>query len=387
MDIDKLLQKFYELTRIPMQLYDDKKLVANYDTKLFEPNPANFIIESSIQSGHDLCYTYSPEYLFCGLVRISNSSKYLILGPVLPSECTHKQVQSILTRIHQPLNRSQNLMSWLRMIPTYDIQRFQASLKLLDFSLNEREQGEPIYVPFQEYDSVLPIYHSEPYFIDHYDDSLEKEITSCIEFGKVSKLEKILIDLTKQSSDGVPKVTPSVIRSFKTIFIFSTAISSRAAIKGGLDYDTAMTITNSYITKIENLNNYTDIFLFLKQMFLDFARRVAKIRSLPSSSQLVSKITKDINAHLYEKITPTLIAEHLNMNCTYLCTHFKKETGKTITEYIHEAKIEESKRLLATTEIPILQISTQLGFSSQNYFQTVFKKITGMTPTQYRNKA
>lgn len=182
-------------------------------------------------------------------------------------------------------------------------------------------------------------------------------------------------------------ISSSLIRSFKNIFISSTSLSSRSAIKGGLDYDTAMALTNNYLSQVENLDNYTDIFLLMKQMFLDFARRVAHCRSFSSKSLLVNRINKDIYSHLYEKITPTMIAEHLKMNCTYICTHFKKETGKTIIEFIQEIKIEESKRLLVNTQMSLIQISTQLGFSSQNYFHTVFKKMTGITPAEFRTKS
>jgi AraC-like DNA-binding protein len=387
MDIELTIKKFYEATKIPLQLYDVKSQIAAYDIDLFKPNPANIILEAALESGQELCYTYSPEYLFCGLIRISESTKYIILGPVLSSECSRKQAQSILSRFRQPMERLNDFILWLRMIPQYDIQRFQGCLKLLDYSLNQREQTELVNIPYQESTSDIPIYETAPSFIDHIDDSIETEILSCIEYGRLSSLEKIMVDFTGQSSDGIPKVTDSVIRSFKTIFIFSTALASRSAIRGGLDYDTAMALTTNYINQIEKFDNYTDIFLFLKQMFLDFARRVSKVRSFSSNSQLVSKISKDINAHIYEKITPTLISEHLNMNCTYLCAHFKKETGKTITAYIHELKIKECKRLLATTQMPIIQISTQLGFSSQNYFHTVFKKITGMTPVEFRSQS
>ena len=74
------------------------------------------------------------------------------------------------------------------------------------------------------------------------------------------------------------------------------------------------------------------------------------------------------------------------MNASYLSRHFKEQTGKTMTEFINELKISEGIRLLETTDLPLIHISTQLGFSSQNYFQTVFKKVIGMTPIEFRNK-
>lgn len=119
-------------------------------------------------------------------------------------------------------------------------------------------------------------------------------------------------------------------------------------------------------------------------MFLDFARHTARSRELASHSALARKIGREISAHLYEPISPTLIAERLNMNVSYLCRHFKQQTGKTISEYVNERKVQECKRLLETTDAPVSGIASRLGFSSQNYLYTVFKRVTGLTPMAYR---
>ena len=68
----------------------------------------------------------------------------------------------------------------------------------------------------------------------------------------------------------------------------------------------------------------------------------------------------------------------MGMNCSYLCTRFKNETGMTISTYVQKEKIKDSKYTVA-------QISDALAFSSDSYFCAVFKKITGMTPESYRS--
>lgn len=379
------MKKFFEATKIPLQLFNSNTRIAHYETRTFEPNPANLILQEALQSSYDVCYTFSPEHLYCGLVRLHGLSEYIIVGPVSPSERSIKQVQSILNGIHLEGDHATNLMHWLNGIPFCDVHRFKGCLKLLDYLINQREDTDVVHVPYQCIVNELPTYKTEPIYIDHMDDNMENEILSYIEYGKVSNLETILSTFT-YNIDEIPQGAPSALRSFKNIVHFSTALASRAAIKGGVDYDTAIALTNNYTTHIEYLDNGHDISIFLNQMFLDFARRVAIVRSLPSKSPLVARICKVIYSHLYEKITPTMIAEYLNMNCTYLCTNFKKETGKTITEFVQETKIMESKRLLETTQMTIIEISTQLDFSSQSYFHTVFRKFTGMTPNDFRSK-
>ena len=380
------LQKLYEAMKIPMQLFDDTEQIQKYGTGEFHPNPAISMINNAINTIHSVCYTVSPENLFCGLIRIHNSTQYLIVGPVMALECTRNQAESILESLQQSANRTDEFLHWFRTIPVCDLQRFRGILCYLDYILNRETQHEPVHIAYQVNPSPMLSIDTNPTFIDHVSDLLEKQMLSYIEYGNTNALETVLNDMQTTSGGGVPQVAPDVVRSYKNIFIVSTTLASRAAVKGGLDFDTANALSAMYLTQIEKNKNYSEIFIFLKQMFLDFAQRTARSRSYLSDSLLVNKICKEVQAHLYEKITPANIAERLKMNSSYLSRHFKQETGKTITEFINEVKIKEGIRLLETTQTPLIQISSQLGFSSQNYFHTVFKKTTGMTPVEYRNK-
>ena len=74
------------------------------------------------------------------------------------------------------------------------------------------------------------------------------------------------------------------------------------------------------------------------------------------------------------------------MNRTYLCRLFTEETGLTINQCVTQIKMEEAKRLMDITQKPIAEIAEYLGFSSQSYFQKVFKNQFGITPGKYRSQ-
>ena len=63
----------------------------------------------------------------------------------------------------------------------------------------------------------------------------------------------------------------------------------------------------------------------------------------------------------------------------------RPETGKTVNEHIIETKIRDAKRLLQYSDMSYGEIAATLAFSSQAYFQTVFKRETGLTPGEYQN--
>ena len=93
-----------------------------------------------------------------------------------------------------------------------------------------------------------------------------------------------------------------------------------------------------------------------------------------------------IHTNNMKKLSLDHIAEDIGISKSYMCALFKKETGKNIGQYIQEEKIRTAKDLLQFSEYSIMDISDYLSFSSQCYFQNVFKKVTGMTPKQYRTK-
>jgi AraC-like DNA-binding protein len=381
----EMIQRFYRAAKIPLQLFDHSLLVCSYDSGGFVFNPAVHIIDCAINSGHPVCYTVSNEYLHCGLVRLRNSSEYLVVGPVLSFKCTRKQAQKIIAGLQPPAGKTEEFLHWINSIPLCDSQQFQGNLIFLDYILNGKTDQTVVRVPYQMSATSMILTEAEPFSIEHLDDLLEKKLVSSIEYGRPEILESLFDEL--DSHDGeVPGVSSDADRAFKDIFIFSTGVASRAALRGNLDFDTVNAMSDYYLKKIESFEGYRSIFLLLKQMFLDFAQKTARCRQPLTGSPIVRKILKEVSAHLYEKITATDISKLLGMNCSYLCRHFKRETGKTLSEYVNEVKTQEAQRLLTNTGMSIVQISGQLGYSSQNYFNTIFKKVAGMTPLEYKNQ-
>lgn len=93
--------------------------------------------------------------------------------------------------------------------------------------------------------------------------------------------------------------------------------------------------------------------------------------------------------YTYQNYTEPLniekMAKYLEINKCYFCQLFKKETGKTYSQFLNEIRIEKSKELLKNTDMSILDIALSVGYNNQNYYTMAFKKITGVTPLKYRN--
>ncbi|WP_239618642.1 response regulator transcription factor [Cohnella mopanensis] len=101
----------------------------------------------------------------------------------------------------------------------------------------------------------------------------------------------------------------------------------------------------------------------------------------------VGSVMQYIKEHYSDKdLTTRSIADNTYLSQNYMCALFKKETGKTINEYITEVRLEKAKELLKDRHVKLYEIALSIGITDPNYFSSMFKKSTGLTPSQYREK-
>ena len=98
------------------------------------------------------------------------------------------------------------------------------------------------------------------------------------------------------------------------------------------------------------------------------------------------KILSYINRHYMNNITLEELAEHVHLSRHYLVHLFKKETGKTVFEYIMSTRLEQAKRMLSCTKLSIAQIACECGFESSSYFCRRFRTAFGITPKNFREE-
>lgn len=113
-------------------------------------------------------------------------------------------------------------------------------------------------------------------------------------------------------------------------------------------------------------------------------KRKNKTLDLPASLTIVSKIEEIIRQNLDKPITCEEIARQVFLNSEYLSRMFKKKTGKNLSNYIIELKMEEAKKQLETTEKSISSISIELGYGNFSHFSKCFRKVYGVSPQEYR---
>ena len=187
------------------------------------------------------------------------------------------------------------------------------------------------------------------------------------------------------SAGHAGKLASTYIRQTKNIFITTATLASRAAIAGGMPQEDALTLSDHYIQHAESHNDPERILNLQYNMILDYASSVNAITKGKSFNRLIRKTIDYVHAHLTDDdITVASIARELQISRSHLSSKFNEDTGVSLKDYINEQRINKAKDLLTHTERSILEISTFLGFSSQGYFQNVFKRYVGIPPRRYR---
>lgn len=132
-------------------------------------------------------------------------------------------------------------------------------------------------------------------------------------------------------------------------------------------------ISDIYATREKVINILNYILLEIRDI-IDF----------DSNNKHIIEIIKYINEHIAEPITLSTISDVINLSKEYTSHIFKKETGKTVTEYINERKLIIAKEMILSTSYPLTYISNRMSYENYSYFTKVFKKQFGVTPRALR---
>jgi len=101
--------------------------------------------------------------------------------------------------------------------------------------------------------------------------------------------------------------------------------------------------------------------------------------------QLFQDICDYVSWHLTENLKVSQVANYFGYNEKYLTTFFKQRAGISLKQYILQIKMERAKASLSETTEPVSQIAFQLGFTDAHNFSNAFRKVTGLSPTEYRD--
>lgn len=182
------------------------------------------------------------------------------------------------------------------------------------------------------------------------------------------------------------KLASEETRSLKNSLIGSCTLFSRAAIEANVAPEDVFSSSDLYIQHIESIYRKPELISFEYEMVDGFIKMIEKAMVFNYSLPVTLSI-KYIHQNITKPISLEDLAKATNRSKPYLSKIFKLEVGQTTTDYIQHHKIELCKNFLDFSYMPIAEIGRLFNFCNPGYFTKTFKKHTGITPHDYRNRA
>ncbi|SDO22235.1 AraC-type DNA-binding protein [Paenibacillus sp. yr247] len=308
-------------------------------------------------------------------VLTENEKLILIIGPIGLASPESKYDKLIPSKNRKELEYLGRLFYWLfvkdeeHCIPLprmYSITHTPSPLVIPEVSLVKLYyEQEALHITLEEY----------------------KRLKEKMQTGDVSFVQSHL-DSMSSFQEGVNRfelASGDILRSAKNHFISTCAIVCQIAVESGVENEYARTLAYKFIERAESLGTRAEIVLLVKEMILQFTAAIKQFAN-PQYSALVRDIIHYMNLHFFEKITLNDVADKFSKHPSYISNKINMETGLSFSGNLNEIRIAESKRMLTDSQKSIHEIAIAVGFDYQNHFSKVFKKITGITPSEYRNK-
>jgi two-component system response regulator YesN len=147
----------------------------------------------------------------------------------------------------------------------------------------------------------------------------------------------------------------------------------------------ATTLLESFESDISQTESMEGLILTIEQAMQEAINLLYQVKSNIYRKE-VFRITEILQENVENKITLDRLAQEVNMNVNYLCRVFKQDTGRSIVQYMNELKINKAIELLKLPDTRIKEVASQVGIDDPFYFNRVFKKIVGLSPSDFRKK-
>ena len=389
----ELLQSWYNYSRLPLWFYDESGSLLDCFVREQDPDMKTLLADTVKRivpqkewpDYHTVIQDNELYILFPCRPDLYEKTVLAVIGPLLLTPCftifemrqlsfarglSSEDLSSLVSRLHVlEYSRADGALQFVtRLLNACSIPSMRSALSDILNRLQLQRDDESL---------ENPIAHTS------YRDELA--VLECVRDGDLARLESTY---RAQPEIQYGSMSSNPLRQMVYAIIANITLVTRFAIQGGMPEEPAFRLSDQYIQRIERCRTVPELLRLNEEMGVDFTSRVAEFK-LKSSPELSPPIRKCIEIITHDPRSPhplDSLASEVGLSPKYLSARFRKETNTNLHEYLEQQRILEAERLLLYTSRTISEISPLLHFSSQSYFSSVFKKYTGLTPREYRNR-
>lgn len=367
----------------------------------YESSPLYELIKSKIKN-KTVYFVTDPFYCkyICLLFTSDESDcsyKKLIIGPYCDIQITQNTLLEIMEFNHITSSLEFTLKKYYDLIPLITNESYLNAMiytfadqlwgnannyKIESVNLNEKLNHELAYVA--ESPSITPVDSKIDMELIEKNYKTENEMIQIVSQGQIHKLNQFIKDAPPLLIPMESR-NPDPLRNAKNYLIISNSIFRKAAETGGVHPFYINEVSRNFALQIESLNSVQDINNFAFSIMKKYCLLVHN-NSTRQYSPLIQQLIVMIDSDLSGDLSLNTLASSLNVNASYLSALFKKDLGITLTAYVTKKRVDYAIFLLNTSVLQIQSIATHCGIPDLNYFTKTFKKIVGITPSQYRQE-
>lgn len=348
-------------------------------------------------SGHDVLFHSLPYRMNYITVRVYDHDTFLghmIVGPYLHEEPTALMIQEVLFENKWSISLKHTLTQYYLSLPVISIYKAETLAEFLAYNAenwrtvcSQNSKIGAISYNFQtEYAIPAEVIkqnteQSSTEIETRY--AIENELMYAVEKGDKNKAEKLFNEEFSSLSKIPDRIPDNPLRSRKNIALSFNTVLRKAAEKGGLYPVYIHSISEKYAIQIEKASSIQQLIDLQKKSIDDYCDTVKRL-SLKKYNYTIRKAIEFIRTNLDQDLSLENISKSIGSSSYELSRKFKKETGQSITDYINKQRINEAISIMENKNLLVTDIAQMVGYNDVNYFTKVFKKLIGMTPSEFR---
>ena len=354
--------------------------------------PQRKIVLNDLKS--KVLYDYTDEFgiSFLFFTTSTERKNIFVVGPYLTITPTSARLLEIGELLQIPPKKQQlfeqlflsipviSRLSCLFTIITTICEKLYATTDIPTISLNEERTVSvpPItqtLIGNEPEDILLDIKTMEQRYV------FENQLMRAVSLGQINKATELLASVSESLFE---QRVADPIRNVKNYDIIINTLFRKAAENGGVHPIYIDKISSRFARQIELIKDVRQNAKLMIEMFRAYCNLVRE-HSLKNFSPIVQKTILLIDSDLSADLTTKTLADAQSVSLGYLSAIFRKETHKTISQFVREKRVNYAIHLLTTTSLQIQTIALHCGVMDAQYFTKIFKSLTGKTPSQYRD--
>ncbi|MGN0167306.1 MAG: helix-turn-helix domain-containing protein [Acetatifactor sp.] len=349
--------------------------------------PALFVDFLSRPYEYRLAVTKSSLGFYNIFAPVSLSEKqpdFISVGPFADGNISAAFIQQL---VHdQNLTPVQSLMvkKFYEILPVSDVNDITLMvLHLLSAFIPEYHNVSPEYISYSEMTHKITPNHdafrrftstSAEYYAKYLNEFLDTLITG--DYAKTSDKLKIFLD-----ANGTTKLAS--LHSLKRKIHELNTFCKEKLLTTSIHPYYPLYLSDSFASQIDSCSRYDQLSALPYKMARKYCMLI-KNYSHQEYSFLVRSLISYIDQHIEEPLTLSVLAKHFQKNASFLSGQFSKETGESITDYIHRAKMQAAVQYFNTTDLSVTEVASILSIHNFGYFSKLFRREIGINPREYK---